>query len=45
MDPIPAAAKAGAGAKLTPDQFAQKRLDLLKTAGVDASKVTVDAKV
>jgi hypothetical protein len=44
MDPVSAAAKA-TGTKLTSDQFAQKRLDLLKTAGVDTSKVTVDAKV
>jgi hypothetical protein len=44
MDPISAAAKA-TGTKLTSDQFAQKRLDLLKAAGVDTSKVAVDAKV
>lgn len=45
MDPISAAAKAVPAAKLTSDQFAQSRLDLLKTAGIDTSKVTVDAKV
>jgi hypothetical protein len=44
MDPVSAAAKA-TGTKLTSDQFAQKRLDLLKAAGIDTSKVTVDAKV
>jgi hypothetical protein len=44
MDPIPAAAKAVPAAKLTSDQFAQSRLDLLKAAGVDTTKVAVDTK-